>query len=479
MKTLLNIFLLIVLPLEANAQAGMLWDRYYFSGSLSVGQKSRDFADNAAWLQLGKDTTNKGLLMPRVLLDSINTTKRALFVYDLKDSVLYHFDGSQRVRYMTYKDTNYIKQIIAGLTTDDIAEGSTNKYYTDAAARGAVSGGAGIDYNSSTGVIANSGVTSVDGSTGDVNLSNTYFRQGGNAFTTAATLGTTTNQNLNFITNNTTKFAITNAGRATLSGSTTEDILTIGNDKTNKVILGVGRNGGHASDNFPFIIFGTNPLFDPSIIAANSGSNRIDFNKVDAVQFIAPVSTNTVELRGNVFGTNSGSVLGIGSRANGAGGGHTGTAGSVNWLVIPWHAGINSDIKPTSGTMEFNMIYLSPRVNQTGTATGAVRGVYINPQVTSAPNFQAINMANTVGYGIYQGSTGATNYFNGNVGIKTATPSEALEVNGNIKTAQPSANGAAAVKIGKVITGASVTLQTDKYLEVEIDGVLRKLAIVD
>jgi hypothetical protein len=47
-----------------------------------------------------------------------------------------------------------------------------------------------------------------------------------------------------------------------------------------------------------------------------------------------------------------------------------------------------------------------------------------------------------------------------------------------IKTAQPSANGAGAIKIGKVITGASVTIQTDKYLEVEIDGTIYKLAIV-
>lgn len=46
-----------------------------------------------------------------------------------------------------------------------------------------------------------------------------------------------------------------------------------------------------------------------------------------------------------------------------------------------------------------------------------------------------------------------------------------------IKTAQPSANGAGAIKIGKVITGATVTIQTDKYLEVEIDGTIYKLAI--
>jgi hypothetical protein len=47
-----------------------------------------------------------------------------------------------------------------------------------------------------------------------------------------------------------------------------------------------------------------------------------------------------------------------------------------------------------------------------------------------------------------------------------------------LKTAQPSSNGAGVYKLGKVITGASVTLQTDKFVEVEIDGAIYKLAIV-
>lgn len=42
------------------------------------------------------------------------------------------------------------------LDTDDIAEGSTNLYYTDARARAALSAGSGISYDSGTGVITNS-----------------------------------------------------------------------------------------------------------------------------------------------------------------------------------------------------------------------------------------------------------------------------------------------------------------------------------
>lgn len=43
------------------------------------------------------------------------------------------------------------------LYTDNITQGSTNKWYTDAAARAALSGGTGINYNSGTGVITANG----------------------------------------------------------------------------------------------------------------------------------------------------------------------------------------------------------------------------------------------------------------------------------------------------------------------------------
>jgi hypothetical protein len=43
---------------------------------------------------------------------------------------------------------------VADSDTDDLTEGTTNKYFTDARARDAISAGDGIDYNSSTGVIS-------------------------------------------------------------------------------------------------------------------------------------------------------------------------------------------------------------------------------------------------------------------------------------------------------------------------------------
>lgn len=112
MKRIIIVLIITLLATVSYAQTGIYRNRFYISGSLALGKENRDFADSSVWLQLGNDTTDKGLLLPRVLLDSIKTAKRGVFVYDLKDSVLYHFDSNKRVRYMTYKDTVLIKALI-------------------------------------------------------------------------------------------------------------------------------------------------------------------------------------------------------------------------------------------------------------------------------------------------------------------------------------------------------------------------------
>jgi hypothetical protein len=61
-------------------------------------------------------------------------------------------------------------------TTDDLSEGTTNKYFTDTRARGAISGGTGINYDSSTGVVS---ADLADFDTDDVSegATNKYFTE--------------------------------------------------------------------------------------------------------------------------------------------------------------------------------------------------------------------------------------------------------------------------------------------------------------
>lgn len=51
---------------------------------------------------------------------------------------------------------------------------------------------------------------------------------------------------------------------------------------------------------------------------------------------------------------------------------------------------------PTSGTATFNGTNISPTINQTGGANGITRGLYINPTLTAAADFRAIEVANGI-----------------------------------------------------------------------------------
>jgi hypothetical protein len=80
---------------------------------------------------------------------------------------------------------------ISALTTDDIPEGSSNFYYSDTLARGAISVTGSGSYNSTTGVIdIQGGVTSVNTQTGDVVLTTTEITEGSNLYYTTARANT-------------------------------------------------------------------------------------------------------------------------------------------------------------------------------------------------------------------------------------------------------------------------------------------------
>jgi hypothetical protein len=473
MKTILTI-LFTLFAVSLHAQTGVLMDRYYFTGSMSIGQGDRGYADNSAWLQLGKDTTKKGLLMPRVILDSITTTKRALYVYDLKDSVLYHFDGSKRVRYMTYKDTTFIKTL----------------------SKNALSAGTGIGYNNSTGVITNTGVTTVDGSSGAVTLSASYFKQNLNSFGAAAKLGTADNNALGIWTNNLQRGVINANGTWDMGNAniTQEGVVSVTNDagSTNKVWLGVGRGGAVVSGR-SFIAFGAS-VSEGKLIYTNQSGILNSYFEMSGFSVIQVTNSNgftvATELRSASMSNAGigGTQWKWGSRENTAGN-FAPTNGDAIINEIPYHLSVNSDWKPASGNSNWYINYSRPRSSLPAgsTATGHIGWLYWSPIVGSGatPAYRMITSACASGYDLYLGG-GASQYILGNVGMG-ALPNgtDKLNVAGSIsttttiKTGQPSANGAGAVKIGKVITGATVTIQTDKYLEVEIDGVIRKLALAE
>jgi hypothetical protein len=82
---------------------------------------------------------------------------------------------------------------------------------------------------------------------------------------------------------------------------------------------------------------------------------------------------------------------------------------------------ITGNYAPTSGTGLFTALQLSNTINQTGGANGITRGLYINPTLTAAADFRAIQT--TAGKIIHQGLTNATHadqvYYNSATGELT------------------------------------------------------------
>lgn len=313
MKRILSI-LMILYASVAFSQTGMLMNRFYITGSLAVGKGDRAFADTSCWLQVGKDTTNKGLLLPRVILDSVRTTKRGLFVYDLKDSVLYHFDASKRVRYMTYKDTVLIKQIIAqnipvidtnvistkyfvnngfvkigGNTAGGTLSIGTNdnqqlNIKTNNANRIIVtnSGDVGVGINPTIGKLQVNGVVGTEGLNLTANTSSTYSGINKNAvagLTINGADGTTSDFTLvNNPTNNQTVLSVphgTNtskfAGRIEVNKSSDEVQLDLSSSPSRHLFAGVSTST-YNGNNKGFVSFGTtNSSSNPAIVFDSSG----------------------------------------------------------------------------------------------------------------------------------------------------------------------------------------------------------------
>ena len=124
----------------------------------------------------------------------------------ISGSALIDDDSMGTATATTISSSESIKAYVDAVETDDVAEGSTNQYFTTARARASVSGGTGITYTEGTGVIALtdedfiSGVTAGSGLTGggdsgNITVALDYENMAGNLIPTANVtydLGSTT-----------------------------------------------------------------------------------------------------------------------------------------------------------------------------------------------------------------------------------------------------------------------------------------------
>jgi hypothetical protein len=124
--------------------------------------------------------------------------------------------------------------------------------------------------------------------------------------------------------------------------------------------------------------------------------------------------------------------------------GATFTSTSGNQIGLSFGGGFT----PTSGTATYSAYSILPTINQTGGANGVTRGLYVNPTLTSAADFRAIET-----------TSGSVIFNSGSVGIGTTSPSGKLDVVGTRVTARFLTTGDLSL-IGTDQTAAAQTILT-------------------
>ena len=183
-----------------------------------------------------------------------------------------------------------------------------------------------------------------------------------------------------------------------------------------------------------------------------SGSFSLICSNNSGTEFFRVRNDGVTQARGNYINLGTDQNVGIGPTTNGGGfsssGGDVvfaGSNGGVNnacaaFNIVGGRKLANSGVlwlnggtfDPTSSSNTYSIIDISPSVviNQTGTASGITRGLYIRPTLTSAADYRSIEWNNSAGYGLY-GVGAANNYLAGNTVIGTTTPSARLHVRGS------------------------------------------------
>lgn len=192
---------------------------------------------------------------------------------------------------------------------------------------------------------------------------------------------------------------------------------------------------------------GTNPIFR---FETSSGVNALGLDAAGSTLVFNPaVVTANVELRAThylnlKFITNYNNFAISMSAVTGASLGITNAASSVTYAsfgstYLTNHYAVSADMSfaPSTGSNTFDAYRYTATINQTGTANGITRGLYINPTLTSAVDFRGIEVkaGSTPGHKLLLLADGSGNKIfevNGKqqIGFYGATPSDKLEVLG-------------------------------------------------
>lgn len=192
------------------------------------------------------------------------------------------------------------------------------------------------------------------------------------------------------------------------------------------------------------------------ILGGNSGTVTIGASSGHVV--LSTSNASGIVL--NPYGaTVTGSKINLGNASN-----HANTSGTKRLVDIT--AGFN----PASGTGIFAALSVSGIINQTGTASGNVKGIVIEPTLTGIlGTYYALEIVanSTSAKGVYQSGSSTTNNFVGATGFgATTVPTDKVEITGNLalltagnKIKIATGSNASAGQSG-AMTAGSITIST-------------------
>ena len=178
-----------------------------------------------------------------------------------------------------------------------------------------------------------------------------------------------------------------NAVQLGMDASSTTATGTVGSTKPvlllgSTALSSPGSNGTYVGVNAPSGFTGN------FVNLQNGGTTQLSINSTGSFAFngstaITFDATNNSANTAFIFKMPAAGTTGVQIGGNNL----TKTSATANVLDL------SQGIAPTSGTAVFNVANIDPTINQTGGASGITRGIYINPTLTAASDFRALEIA--------------------------------------------------------------------------------------